>query len=271
MERKRIEPPDPSRKGVSIDENNLTSRVERRRYLEVAEEVLKSVAMGDLAVGDRLPDERTLAQRCGVSRSTVREALLVLEVGGVIEIRRGAGCYLVGNGIRSETRVSLPMDSLPRQLLEVRQLLEPSVAHLCALRITRRDLASLRGLLEEAHNETLQPSPDYADRFLRMGLAFHRELSHACKNAVLTTVVDQLVDVDRHPLWLLVDSIQVRDPAICTLQVEEHRQILDEIAAGNADAAAEAMAVHLGALSARIFGSGKTRPKVSRTRRTPFA
>ena len=261
----------PSDKGLFIDDFNLTGSLERRRYLEVAEEVLKAVAVGNLATGDRLPDERTLAQRCSVSRSTVREALLVLEVAGIIEIRRGSGCYLASTGVGSNLSISLPIDSSPRQLLEARQMLEPSVAHLCASRSTRNDLKSISKLLDEADNEIADPSPDYADRFLRIGLAFHRELAHACQNSVLSTVVSQLVDAEKHPLWLLVDSIQVRDPTTRVKQVDEHREILAAIAAGDAEAAADRMAIHLGALSVRIFGSSKARPKVGRTRRIPSA
>jgi DNA-binding FadR family transcriptional regulator len=71
-----------------------TERTERRRYLEVAEYILRLVAAGMIARGDRLPHERELSTRCGVSRSSVREALLALELGGVIEAKPGSGWYL---------------------------------------------------------------------------------------------------------------------------------------------------------------------------------
>jgi DNA-binding FadR family transcriptional regulator len=66
----------------------------RRRYLDVAEEILRSVALGNLRPGDRLPHERDLARRCEASRTTVREALLALELSGVVEIWPGAGCFM---------------------------------------------------------------------------------------------------------------------------------------------------------------------------------
>src|ERR1700729_2196655 len=97
---------------------DVAGHPERRRYLGVAEEILRAVALGDLGVGDRLPHERELARRCGVSRSTVREALLALELGGVVEVRPGAGCFLVGTSSSAGSMAALPIDSRPRQLLE---------------------------------------------------------------------------------------------------------------------------------------------------------
>ena len=101
---------------------------ERRRYLVVVEEVLRSVAVGALAAGDRLPDERSLADRCSVSRATVREALLALELGGVVDIRPGSGVYLSGMGVRSGSPPVPALDASPRELLEARQVVEPTVA-----------------------------------------------------------------------------------------------------------------------------------------------
>ena len=77
----------------------MTGSQPRRRYLAVAEEVLHAIAIGNLRPGDRLPDERALAQQCSVSRATVREALLALELGAVIDVRPGAGCFPAPPGL----------------------------------------------------------------------------------------------------------------------------------------------------------------------------
>jgi DNA-binding FadR family transcriptional regulator len=238
-----------------------------RRYMAVAEEILRAVAVGNLGVGDRLPDERALAQRCGVSRSTVREALLALELGGIIEVRPGAGCFLLGVGPHQTP--ALRVDSLPRQMLEVRQLLEPAAARLCAASIRQDDLANLSRLLDDAERESTGSSPESLDRFLALNLGFHRELSKACGNQVLADTVGQLVDAAKHPLWALVDSIDVRNAESRQMQLAEHRAVLKEVVGGHQDEAAEAMAAHLEGISNRIFGAGTVRPKVARTRRRP--
>jgi len=121
----------------------------RRRYLDVAEEILKGVATGQIAAGDRLPTERSLAERCGVSRSTVREAVLALELSGVVEVRPGSGCYLTTIGVGSGSQVPLPIDASPREVLEVRQLVEPSVAHLSALARNRGSVERMRRLIDD--------------------------------------------------------------------------------------------------------------------------
>ena len=102
--------------------------VERRRYLDVIEEILRMVALTALKPGDRLPNERQLTDRCAVSRSTVREALLALELCGVIEVLPGSGCYLVGAGMAPRFLLGLVGDSSPRELLDVRQMIEPTMA-----------------------------------------------------------------------------------------------------------------------------------------------
>lgn len=237
---------------------------ERRRYLAVAEEILRAVALGNLVVGDRLPQERELARRCGVSRSTVREALLALELGGVIEVRPGAGCFLVGTNSLAGSMAALPIDSQPRQLLEVRRELEPLAARHCAADIRSDDLARLSSLLDEAAVESGARPPDGLDRYLLLNLAFHREIARSCRNQVLAALTVQLIDAESHPLWMMVDGIVVRDAATRAKQLDEHRSILQAITAGDVEAAAAAMAAHLDALGTRMFGPGTARPKLVR-------
>lgn len=250
-------------------EVNPSTRLYERRYLAVAEEILRAVALGNLGVGDRLPDERALAARCHVSRSTVREAILALELGGIIEVRRGAGCYLIGGGMVYGVGIKLRVDALPRDMLDVRQLLEPEAARLCALSIRNDDVTHLQQLLNDAEQESLGTLPENLERFLELNLRFHRDLSRASGNHVLADTVGQIVDAAHHPLWALVDTMVVRNIETRQTQVIEHQAILTAIAHGQHEEAKEAMAVHLQALKVRIFGSVRTRPKVIRTRRHP--
>jgi DNA-binding FadR family transcriptional regulator len=240
---------------------------ERRRYLDVAEEVMRSVAIGSIGVGERLPNERELALRCDVSRSTVREAILALELSGVIEVRPGSGCYLTGMGVHPGLVVTPPAQSSPRELLEVRQIIEPSVARQCARNMHGDDLRRLKQLVDDAARESETVQSGNLNRFVGLGLAFHRELAVSCGNTILAGLISHLVDAGEHPLWMLVDGIVVRDPRTRTRQVEEHRAILRAIAMGDGALASEVMTTHLGAISARIFGPEKDPPRVTRSRR----
>ncbi len=152
---------------------------DRRRYLDVAEEVLRAVSVGAIAAGDRLPNERELAQRCEVSRATVREAMLALELSGVIDVRQGAGSFLTGLGVQSGNVAALPADSSPRELLQVRQIVEPTVAQLCTHSARKRDLEHLSELIDKARRESDSMAAGHLDRFVALSLAFHRELA-AC-------------------------------------------------------------------------------------------
>lgn len=231
---------------------------ERRRYLDVADRILRAVAAGAIMCGDRLPNERELAARYGVSRSSVREALLALEFGGVIEGRPGSGWYLTGVGVPSVTPVTPPLDSSPRDLLEVRRIIEPPAVHACAWRIEPHDVRRIAALIDEAERLSASLPGEGLHPFVRLNLAFHRELAQLCGNAILAGITGHLVDANEHPLWLLVDSIVVRSPATRAAQIKEHRLILTAVAEHRGEDAAKAMAVHLGALTKRIFGTTRS-------------
>ncbi|MDX6200639.1 MAG: hypothetical protein QOF82_3474 [Frankiales bacterium] len=238
----------------------------RRRYLAVAEEVLRAIGVGNLAPGDRLPDERALAQRCGASRSTVREALLALELGGVIEVRPGAGCFVTTSSSRPGPALSLHVDSAPRQMLEVRQLLEPAAARRCALTLSDRDRAALAATIEAAAGHLAGSGPESVDGYLQCNLHFHRQIARASGNDVLAELTDQLIDPEKHPLWTLVDSLAGRDKDTRAQQLIEHRAILDAIIAGDGELAEQSMTTHLAAMSQRIFGAPASPMRPARPR-----
>jgi DNA-binding FadR family transcriptional regulator len=231
---------------------------DRRKYMAVAEEILQAVAAGSIARGDRLPNERQLASRCNVSRSTVREALMALELSGVIEVRPGSGCYLTGMGlpaVRATTSPEAPaLASVPRELLAVRQIVEPPIAHACAWLIRPQELRSLAALVDDAERASAAVEETGTERFVRLSLGFHRELAQYCGNAILAGLVSHLTDAREHPLWMLVDGIAVRSPRTRAAQIREHRGVLAAIVEHRGEDAARAMASHLGAISARIFG-----------------
>jgi len=237
-----------------VQSASLDGGARRRRYLDVADNILHSVALGAIAAGQRLPNERELARLCGVSRATVRDALLALELNGVVEIRGGSGCYLTGIGLRSELSTEPALDVAPRDLLEVRQMIEPAAARLCAERAARSEIESIRSLLLEAEQFPDDAPEADLDGFVALNLKFHRDLARASGNLVVGDVVRHLVDSADHPLWLLADHNAVRNPATRRQQVGEHYEILSAVASRLPDEAAQAMARHLGAVSTRIFG-----------------
>jgi GntR family transcriptional repressor for pyruvate dehydrogenase complex len=240
----------------------------RRRYLDVAEQILSGLILDRRRAGDRLPDERALADRCHAARSTVREALLALELAGIVEVRRGAGHYLTGIGLSGPNPPIRPVTSAaPAELLQVRRLLEPEAAALASTAATPSEMRQLQGLVERSAALTSQHGDADLDDFLHLDLVFHRDLARMSGNLVLAGVVAQLVDASQHPLWLLAHRVALRHPSARLAQVEEHQLVLDAMVAGRTEAAARSMAEHLGELSARLAAdpAGRTAGRLGRS------
>ncbi|WP_194503209.1 FadR/GntR family transcriptional regulator [Nocardioides acrostichi] len=238
-----------------------------RRYLAVADGILAAIAAGRLSPGDRLPNERELARICDVSRTTVRDALLALELFGVVEVRPGSGCYVGSLHPARRRASSVVLDSVPRDLLEARLHVEPEVARICAGNVSPEEIRRLRGLIDACEAEGERASADDLGTFLKMSQEFHSEMALSCGNGVLADFTSQLVDVTAHPLWQVVNSMHVRDPEARASQIAEHRAILAAVESGDGELASAQMRRHLASLESSIFGSGRRRDGISRQRR----
>lgn len=229
----------------------------RRRYVYVAEQIVDGVAGGQLHPGQQLPSDRVLAETMGVSRPTVREALLALEVIGVLDVRPGSGTYVApGKGASLAPSLPLPSDLglSPAEVIEARITLEPALVRLCATRLPPDAVRPLEELLDQT--ESAAEDAGRLDEFLRLGLRFHSELAPYCGNQLLASFCSSLVDVIEHPLWALVNRRAMQDLEARREQVAEHRAIIAAVARGDEDAAAEEMATHLNRLNVAVFGAG---------------
>lgn len=223
----------------------------RRRYLKVAQELLTAVARGDYPAGSRLPPEREIAIRSGVSRPTAREALLALELVGAVEVRHGDGAYVRGPQARVGGIDGSPLDAHPRELLETRYTLEPMVAALAAGRITTEVLTTVRRDLDEAAE--LVGELSQLPRFIELGLRFHADIAPGCGNSLLADIVTQLVNVETHPLWALVNQQAMSSVAAREGQISHHRAVFAAIASGDPVRSEDTMRKHLVALNTAIF------------------
>jgi DNA-binding FadR family transcriptional regulator len=242
----------------------------RRRYLAVAEALLIAIARGEYPPGHRLPAERELATVHGVSRPTAREALLALELLGAVEVKHGDGAYVTGAQPRIGGSADSPLNVPPQELIETRSVLEPVVAGRAAMRGTPEVMVGLERDLEEASQlvEDIHQLP----RFVYLGLRFHADLAVASGNSVLAGIVSQLVDVETHPLWALVNQQAVSSEVARRGQITEHRAILDSVAAGDARGAEQTMRDHLLGIETDIFLPGRApNPTTAATPNPPGA
>jgi GntR family transcriptional repressor for pyruvate dehydrogenase complex len=221
----------------------------------VATRLLDLFTSGSIAPGTRLPPERQLAASLEVGRSAVREALAALEILGIVDVRPGSGTYLRGAAselLPQTLRWGLLIgERNTTELLELRSGLEIYVARLAATRATASDLEAIADRVEE-----MRTTVGDFDAFARADLEFHHSLAEAVGNRVL---IDQL-HVVRSLLQVYADRA-VHDEAEARVAIAEHDAVHAALVAGDEDAAASAMALHMATASARLSADAASSPR----------
>ncbi|WFU42927.1 FadR/GntR family transcriptional regulator [Bradyrhizobium sp. CB82] len=223
----------------------------RRLYRQVADQLRALIDSGEYAVGSRLPTERELAMQLRVSRPTVREALIALEVAGRVRIRVGSGIYVV-EPAGSATSVPATLIEGPFELLRAREFLEGAIAEQAARLATKDDLARIDASLIAMENvEHPGEASMFHDR------AFHNAIASSLGNAVLVRVVGELFDHRLNPYFSQL-AHYFESPRTWRAALDEHRVVRDAIAARDPEAARDAMRDHLARSQerfARNFGA----------------
>ena len=138
--------------------------------------------------GDRLPPEREIAEMLDVTRTVVREALIMLEIKGLVEVRRGAGIYVldnaVGEGAAESADINHCNDAGPFELLQARQLLESNIAEFAALQATREDIIKMRQALQLEERELASSAPGGSESG---DMQFHLAIAEATHNSMLSS------------------------------------------------------------------------------------
>lgn len=204
-------------------------------YRRIVEAIMADIADGVYPVGTRLPAERDLTDRFGVSRPTVREAMIALEMQGLVEARKGSGVFVMA-GPQERTQPELDIGAF--EIIEARRLLEGEVAAVAATEIGDAQLAELRGLLADMAQEDEVAAED-ADR------RFHIAIAEATGNAVIIASVTDFWDMRfRSPLAREVLS---KAGSLGTeSRLAEHGRILQALEARSPAEARSAMRDHLG-------------------------
>lgn len=213
-----------------------------RLYRQIAEQLRGLITEGEFAAGTRLPAERDLARQLGVSRPSVREALIALEVEGWIEVRTGSGIYVQPpqqrNGAHA-TRAGSGADWGPLQVMQARELVEAEVAALAARHARKAHVGAMAGALEHMRAQAAAGiEPREGDE------AFHTAIADACGNEVLSDTVRSYWTARRGPLFSRLGDY-FENPASWSAAVVEHAAVLEAIRARDAQAAREAMQQHL--------------------------
>ena len=211
----------------------------RRLYRQVADQIRVLIETGELAQGERLPAERDLAERLAVSRPTVREALIVLEVEGHIHIRMGSGVY-VSRKPADHSKV-LPAGDAdgPFEILQARCIIESAIAEEAARLATPALVAQLDDNLDR-----MEQALNDSGRAVILDRAFHTTIAEIIGNAALNRFTGLIYDQRTSPYFEKLASY-FEGPHSWSLALQEHRIIRDAIANNDPSAAREAMRSHL--------------------------
>ena len=213
-----------------------------QRYEQVAATLEAQIRSGALRPGDRLPSERDLAQRMGVSRATVREALAALQVAGLVETRQSAGSYVV-DVPPGAPEFALPHDASPSALLEARGIFEPAIASLAAdAGRTDPEIDRLLEVMAESENPT---DSEQRQRWSDADREFHLQFAYATGNTVLIAIAEHVADAMDQPLWRRLRDSALAVPGRTSLYLAEHRLIAAAIGEDDAAGAALHAAEHI--------------------------
>ena len=219
--------------------------VSGRLYENIARTLEQAIELGHYKPGGRLPSERELAEEFGVSRPVVREAIIVLELRGLVMRRHGAGVYVAAKTLLPP--ISPDEADGPFEVTEARRLLEGEIAALAAIAATDQQIQEMDAIiarLGDMRND--QATREQADR------AFHLALARATNNDVLVGLVESLWDKRYQSPLCVYFFTRARD-AGATSTVDEHQIVLDALKVRDPDAARQAMRDHLARVTQNLL------------------
>ncbi len=228
-----------------------TSRAATERtYQKIARHLKGQIVAGEYKIGGRLPAERELASRLGVSRASLREALLALEIAGIVEIRGGAGIFVLNNQDISEFEANdfLKGAPGPYEILEARRIIEGQTASGAALKASREQVDELETLVQKLLNTAL----DATEEFSMLDREFHIQIAKASGNSILFQMVHWLWDIDKGLMWKRWYHDQ-RSKKNRERSRNDHNEIFLFIKNREAELARTAMAAHVDRLVHRFL------------------
>ncbi|MGM9534210.1 MAG: FadR/GntR family transcriptional regulator [Intestinibacter sp.] len=225
--------------------NNISNK---KVYEQVIEQIQNNIMEGIFKKGDKLPSERELSEKMGVSRTSIREALRVLETMGVVESRQGEGNFICSNIEKSLLQPLSMMFKLNNgsfsDIYELRSILEIECARLSAIRATDMDCRELLSVVEEMEEETF--GENRYEILVELDKKFHNTLSDMSKNylieslfSTISNLFEKFIEDARYKI-ILFDSEQANKSLLI-----QHKKICESIIKKNQDMAVEAMREHM--------------------------
>lgn len=236
---------------INKDVNKMKSSPSSNRpYQTVGLMLREMIAKRQYKVGERLPPEREIAELLNVSRTVVREALIMLEIEDLVEVRRGAGIFVINRpqDVNSKLNTSVCNDAGPFELLQARQLLESNIAEFAALQATGDDIVKMRRALELEEAELASGDiKESGDKY------FHLAIAEATHNSMLVELFRQSWEWrENNPMWMQLHR-HLEDTRYRQDWLTDHKQILSALIKKDPNAAKLAMWQHLENVKQRLL------------------
>lgn len=229
---------------------------QHRSYKKIGAFIKEELAKGNYPVGSRLPPERDYAQKFGVSRTVIREAIIMLEIEGIVEVKKGSGVYVLSLDLEKNDEPKLDFEQSlvyqsdigPFELLQARQLFESGVAEFAAIQATRNDVIQLREILQREQETLNQGLDDYVEDEL-----FHRAIANITQNEVIIRIQQSLWDHrSKSAMWKGLHA-RIANFDYRKQWLTDHEAILTAIQRKDALSARKAMWQHLENVKQKLF------------------
>lgn len=220
-----------------------------RSYQKIAVLIKEEFINDAHAIGEKLPSERELADTFKISRTLVREALIMLELEGYISIKKGAGVFILAKNKEEKTNNPIYHDVGPFELLQARQLIESHIAEFAALQAKPNDILMLKNILqkEQAHLKTNEQQNDYSE-----DEEFHLAIAEITQNTVLIQLQKELWKYRSNPMWEKLHE-HISDNHYRALWVTDHEEIFYALQRKDPQLAKKAVWQHLEHVKQKLF------------------
>lgn len=225
----------------------MSENAELRSYKKIGSILKQELIDGVYQIGERLPPERDLAEKMDVSRTVVREALIMLELENLVSVCKGSGVYVINLPVQQADNESFYEDVGPFELLQARQLIESSIAEFAAIQAGRSDALRLREILNRERITLEQDGDDYtADE------EFHLAIAEITQNEVLIQMQKDLWKYRKNSMWKGL-HLHISDQKYRQYWLKDHENILTSIQRKDPALAKKAMWQHLENVKQKLF------------------
>ena len=213
-----------------------------RTYMEIVEQISRMIRTQELPPGEKLPSERALSAELGIGRQCLREALSVLEVLGLLEVKKGRGTFVRGDALANLAAKDLDIEEFgdPFALLEARRALEPHAAFLAAKMAQPEDIAEMDEILKEM--EAVLTRGEHASS---QDKRLHLVIARTSRNPVFHKLMNEIIANMGKKLWLTLKEKSLQVGGRNERYHEEHLKLVDAIKQGNSRLAEKLMLLHL--------------------------